>query len=162
MQAFRHASLLKRDSNAGVFLWILQKFQDHLFWRTSANDCFFNYQNDPSSSFPLAHQNSWTLDASIGPWTLNTGHWTLNLGLWTPNTRLWTLKLWNLKLSKASLLNSTLIKISVYFRYENISTVYSFKATISNHLKMSKTRGLQMMWRGSVDLKWINMVFCFW
>ena len=32
LQACRFATLLKRDSNTGVFLWIL--------WRTSANSCF--------------------------------------------------------------------------------------------------------------------------
>ena len=32
LQACRFAILLKRDSNTGVFLWIL--------WRTSANSCF--------------------------------------------------------------------------------------------------------------------------
>ena len=33
-------SLLKRDSNTDVFLWISRNFQEHLFWRTSANGCF--------------------------------------------------------------------------------------------------------------------------
>ena len=33
--------LLKRDSNSGVFLWILRNFQEHLFWKTSANGCFW-------------------------------------------------------------------------------------------------------------------------
>ena len=32
--------VLKRDSNTGAFLWNLRNFQEHLFWRTSANDCF--------------------------------------------------------------------------------------------------------------------------
>ena len=30
----------KRDSNTGVFLRILRNFQEHLFWRTSANGGF--------------------------------------------------------------------------------------------------------------------------
>ena len=30
--------LLKRDSNTGVFLENLRSFQEHLFWRTTAND----------------------------------------------------------------------------------------------------------------------------
>ena len=33
-------TLLKRDSNTSVFLWILWNFWEHLFWRTSANICF--------------------------------------------------------------------------------------------------------------------------
>ena len=37
LQTWRLASLLKRDSNTGVFLWILQNFTEHLFWRTSVN-----------------------------------------------------------------------------------------------------------------------------
>ena len=37
LQAFRPATLLKRHSNTGVFQWILR----NLFWRTSANDCFW-------------------------------------------------------------------------------------------------------------------------
>ena len=36
----KSATLLKGDSNAGVLLWILWNFSKHLFWRTSANDCF--------------------------------------------------------------------------------------------------------------------------
>ena len=40
LQSFRSATLLKRDPNTGVFLWVLQNFSEHLFWRTSANDCF--------------------------------------------------------------------------------------------------------------------------
>ena len=41
LQAFRHSFLLKRGSKIGVFQWILRYFQEHLFWRTSANGCFF-------------------------------------------------------------------------------------------------------------------------
>ena len=32
----RSTTLLKRDSNTGVFLWSLQNFYKHLFCRTSA------------------------------------------------------------------------------------------------------------------------------
>ena len=35
------SNFFKRDSNTGVFLWNLQNFWEHLFWRTFANDCFF-------------------------------------------------------------------------------------------------------------------------
>ena len=36
-QAFTSATLLKRDSNTGVFLWILRNFLGYLSWRTSPN-----------------------------------------------------------------------------------------------------------------------------
>ena len=39
MQDFGPVTLLKRDSNTGVFLWILQNFQEHLSWKTSVNGC---------------------------------------------------------------------------------------------------------------------------
>ena len=35
-KSFRRATLLKNT----LTLWILRSFQEHLFWRTSANDCF--------------------------------------------------------------------------------------------------------------------------
>ena len=38
---FRPATLLKRDSSTGAFLWILRNFYGHLFWRTSANDSYW-------------------------------------------------------------------------------------------------------------------------
>ena len=34
------AALLKRDSNRGLFLWILRNFWEHLFWNTSGSDYF--------------------------------------------------------------------------------------------------------------------------
>ena len=34
LQAWRPATLLKRDPNTGVFLWNLQYFKEHLFYRT--------------------------------------------------------------------------------------------------------------------------------
>ena len=37
LQAWRLATLLKRDPDPGVFLWILQNFEEQLFWRWSAN-----------------------------------------------------------------------------------------------------------------------------
>ena len=41
---FRPATSLERDSNTGVFLWILQNFQEHLFWKTSTCGCFYKLQ----------------------------------------------------------------------------------------------------------------------
>ena len=40
LQALRPATLLEKDSNTGVFLWIKGKFKEHLIWRTSANSYF--------------------------------------------------------------------------------------------------------------------------
>ena len=34
---------LKRDSNTSVFQWNIQNFEEHLFWRISANDYFWRY-----------------------------------------------------------------------------------------------------------------------
>ena len=41
----------------------------------------------------LAYRNSWTLDASVGRWTLDTGFWTLNSGRWTLDAEARTLDL---------------------------------------------------------------------
>ena len=96
-----------------------------------------------------------------GPWTQD-----LDAGLWTLDS-VKTLKFKSIQsfgnnesILITSFLNSTLIKIFAHFKYENLSGVYSFQATLSNHLKIPKTRGFQMMWSGKVDLKWINIIFC--
>ena len=34
MQAQRPATLLKTDSNTGIFLWYLRTFKEHIFYRT--------------------------------------------------------------------------------------------------------------------------------
>ena len=39
----RLATLLKRNSNTDIFLWILRNFQEHLIWKTSANGCFWRW-----------------------------------------------------------------------------------------------------------------------
>ena len=39
LQSFRLGTLLNRDVNTGVFLWIWN-FWGHLIWRPSASDCF--------------------------------------------------------------------------------------------------------------------------
>ena len=39
LQPFRPATLLKRDSKTCVFLWILLKSWEHLYWKTSAKGC---------------------------------------------------------------------------------------------------------------------------
>ena len=41
LQAYKPPTLLQRDSNTGVFLWILRKFWKPLFQRASVNNCFW-------------------------------------------------------------------------------------------------------------------------
>ena len=38
----RPAFLLKWDSNTGVSLWILKKFQEQIFWQNTSGGCFCN------------------------------------------------------------------------------------------------------------------------
>ena len=57
-------------------------------------------------------------------------------------------------ISITSFLNSTLIKIFGHFRYENLSAVYSFQVTLSNHLKVSKT-----WWCGEEKLAWNGLMW---
>ena len=42
--SFSFINLLKRDSKSVLFLWILRNFQENLFWRKSADGCFWPYQ----------------------------------------------------------------------------------------------------------------------
>ena len=112
------------------------------------------------------HSGHWTLDS--GRWTLDSGRWTLNSGRWTLDAELRTLnaRLWKSKtvqsfgnngsISITSFLNSTLIKIFGHFRYENLSTVYSFQNTLSNHLKISKN-----WWCGEGRSTWIRLLWSF-
>ena len=120
----------------------------------------------------------WTLDSGLwtlhsGQWTLNSGRWTLDSGRWTLNSGRWTLdaelrtlnaRLWKSKtvqsfgnngsISITSFLNSTLINIFGHFRYEHLSTVYSFQATLSNHLKISK-----IWWCGEGRSTWNGLIW---
>ena len=45
--------LLQRDSDTGVFLWILQNFKETLFYRTIQGDCLYiiNFQTQPPEVF---------------------------------------------------------------------------------------------------------------
>ena len=48
-----------RDSNTGVFLWNFRNFWKHLFWRTSANDCFWRRLGVKKIfNFPMFHIDS--------------------------------------------------------------------------------------------------------
>ena len=51
LQVFRTATLLKRDSNTVAFLWKLQNFYKHLFWRTFTNGCLSLSERHLKSSF---------------------------------------------------------------------------------------------------------------
>ena len=96
----------------------------------------------------------WTLDS--GPWTLDAGLWTLDSGLCALNLGLWTLVSGCWTPFITSFLNSTLIKIFGHFRYEHLSTVYSFQATLSNHLKISKS-----WWCGEGRSTWNGLIWSF-
>ena len=48
LQGWRPATLLKTNSNTGIFLWNLRNFAKYLFTRTSANDCFYTTQKQLS------------------------------------------------------------------------------------------------------------------
>ena len=42
--SFNHdCNFVKRNSNTGVFLWILRNFEEHIFYRTSPGDCFWKH-----------------------------------------------------------------------------------------------------------------------
>ena len=41
------ATLLKRDSNAGLLLWNLWNFKERLFWKISVNDYFYHKIFEP-------------------------------------------------------------------------------------------------------------------
>ena len=43
LQVIRPAALLKRDSNTGVFLWILQNFSEQLLLQNISSCCFSQY-----------------------------------------------------------------------------------------------------------------------
>ena len=55
MQSWGSATWVKRGCNTSVFLWNLWKFSEHIFWRTSANDCFWIYVNDPTIYIAFVH-----------------------------------------------------------------------------------------------------------
>ena len=46
LKVWRTRTLLREDSNAGIFLWILHNFLEHLLWKTSANNCFWKAATD--------------------------------------------------------------------------------------------------------------------
>ena len=81
-KAWGPANLFKRISNVGVFLWNLRYFWERLFWRTSANDCFWTLRQ----SFTLEYRivGGFGIIGGRGGWkflqkTNNRGGWN-NLG----------------------------------------------------------------------------------
>ena len=40
LKTFSSVTLLKKSSNTGVFLWTLQNFKEHIFYRIPPDDCF--------------------------------------------------------------------------------------------------------------------------
>ena len=50
---FSPATLLKRDSGTGVFLWILRNFWEHLFDRIALGGCFWLYKAMVSFEYKL-------------------------------------------------------------------------------------------------------------
>ena len=57
--SWKLATLLKRDSKTGVFLWILQNFKEHIFWRTFANSCSFFILKISFRDFLFFQQKLW-------------------------------------------------------------------------------------------------------
>ena len=57
LQAGRPATLLKRDSNTGFFLWNLPNFLENLIWRNTffmqntSNGCFWKFHHRCSTNF---------------------------------------------------------------------------------------------------------------
>ena len=101
-------------------------------------------------------------------WILDSGLWTLYSGLWS-----WTLDVKTLKfkiaqrfgnngaISMTSFLNFTLVKIFSHFRYENLSTVYSFQAILCNHpINIKNQRFSDDVEReGRLVVNWYDLLF---
>ena len=71
VEALRPATLLKRDSNASIFLWVLWNFLQYLFWRISANNCFGKLLKIPMPVAFYSGQEKWQL-SKFGniPWKM--------------------------------------------------------------------------------------------
>ena len=64
LHAIRRLTLLKRDSNRDIFLWISRNLWEDLFWRTLANDCIVGkcfVRTFLRSDLNLARRNYWWL-----------------------------------------------------------------------------------------------------
>ena len=61
-RAFRIVTFSKSVSNTGVFLWNLRKLEEHLFWKKSVNDCFWNlfkFYEDCTLSLTYTSDSNW-------------------------------------------------------------------------------------------------------
>ena len=70
LQAWGLQLYKKRDSGLGVFLWILWNFQEHFFYRTPLDDCFWSYttwRNCINTSYILAIKvvRFWSKDTAL-------------------------------------------------------------------------------------------------
>ena len=71
VEALRPATLLKRDSNASIFLWVLWNFLQYLFWRISANSCFGKLLKIPMPVAVYSGQEKWELSKFRNiPWKM--------------------------------------------------------------------------------------------
>ena len=59
----------------------------------STFDVVSSFHVDFKANKLMAYRNSWTLEARVGRWTLDSGRWTLDAGLWTLDAGLRTLSL---------------------------------------------------------------------
>ena len=112
-----------------------------------------------------ANRNSWTLDAGVGRWILDSGRWTLDAGLWaldsgrwiwtldsgcwtldaghwTLDSEPWTLnpgaECWTLD-AECQTVDVITLKFKTIQSFENtgaISITSFFHATLSNHVKI--------------------------
>ena len=89
--SFNHdCHCIKRDSKTGVFLWILQNFEEHLFYRTSPGDCFWKHSLVVTNLFfvrittkQLLRRLTWTCSCDCYQ-LAETGRWrTTRFILWT-------------------------------------------------------------------------------
>ena len=56
----------------------------------STFDVVSSFHVDFKANKLMAYRNSWTLEARVGRWTLDSGRWTLDAGLWTLDSGRWT------------------------------------------------------------------------
>ena len=67
LQAWFTATLLKRDSDTGIFLWNLLNLWQHLFLHNTSSGCFYVYQVDHALLVKLICRDS---DTGIFLWIL--------------------------------------------------------------------------------------------
>ena len=94
--------------------------------------------------FLSAYRNSWTLDAKVGLWaldsgpcTLDSGHWTLDVGLWTLDSRRWTLdterSTVEVKTFFFFVISFSFVFYKLYYNFLN-SNIYLIKLSENTHI----------------------------